>query len=146
SHQRADVVADSTVLVSGYHGAAEIIWKEEGTGEKWALVKIGLGEPLGVSFIVRLEQVGGEAGDNGESACTYTYDVYDLVTDEKLNKDGALAPQAPRPALTQMTDASHGFAYWSQSGDSLEVVLAEAFEQPTPRQIIDVVTSASCAA
>lgn len=145
-HPRADVVANSTRLTSGYHGAAEILWKEQGTGAKWALVKIGVGEPLGVSFIVRLEQVGGEAGDNGESACTYTYDVYDLVTNEKLNKDGALAPQAPRPALTQMTAASYGVAYWSQSGNSIEVVLAEAFEQPTPRQIIDVVTSATCAA
>jgi hypothetical protein len=42
-HQFADVGTSSTrtQLTSGWVGAAEILWKEEGTGVKWAIVRIG---------------------------------------------------------------------------------------------------------
>jgi len=41
-HPRADVKdSDTTQLLSGLTGAATILWKETGTGTKWAVVKIG---------------------------------------------------------------------------------------------------------
>lgn len=45
SHGFADVYDGySTGLKSGHHGAAQILWKESGTGAKWALVRLGLPE------------------------------------------------------------------------------------------------------
>jgi len=41
AHQFADIAEDETVLRSGATGAAAILWKEEGTGEKWAVVEVG---------------------------------------------------------------------------------------------------------
>lgn len=40
-HGFADVKADETVLVSTGAGGTVILWKEDGTGEKWAVVEIG---------------------------------------------------------------------------------------------------------
>ena len=41
-HQHADVDAGSTArLASGVAGSAQIAWVEEGTGEKWAVVRLG---------------------------------------------------------------------------------------------------------
>jgi len=146
THERADVEHDSTMLLSGHHGGAEILWKEEGEGLKWALIKVGIAEPLAITFDVRLEQVSGEAGDNCESDCTFEYDIYDIHTDEKLNKDG---PQGPiqsdiRPAKTQMIAATRGTAYWTVKENKIVVQLEEAFEEPTPRDQQYVVTGISC--
>ncbi len=41
SDRFADVVPDSTTLRSGPTGAAEILWAEEGTGTKWAIIRLG---------------------------------------------------------------------------------------------------------
>lgn len=42
SHRFADVKnSDSTKLKSSHCGSAEILWKESGTGTKWALVRLG---------------------------------------------------------------------------------------------------------
>jgi len=42
-HAYADIQPSGrNYLASGQHGAAIILWKESGTGTKWALVKIGL--------------------------------------------------------------------------------------------------------
>jgi hypothetical protein len=40
-HEFADLKADETVLVSTGSGGTAILWKESGTGEKWAVVEIG---------------------------------------------------------------------------------------------------------
>jgi hypothetical protein len=41
-HQFADVADnDATKLISADHGEAQILWKETGTGLKWALVRLG---------------------------------------------------------------------------------------------------------
>lgn len=43
SHTHADVTdGDATKLTSGFFGAAQILWKESGTGTKWAIVRLGL--------------------------------------------------------------------------------------------------------
>ena len=144
NHTRADVKAGSTTLESGHHGAAELLWHAPGTGEQWALIKIGLGVPLSVTFDVRLVQTGGSPGKNGESECSFTYHAYDVETNELLTTGGPLSPEAPRPAATKMIAATSGTAYWKVDGGALTLVLAEAFEQPTPRQVLDVVTGLSC--
>jgi hypothetical protein len=146
-HLRADIEHGSTTLKSGHHGAVEILWKESGEGLKWALLKHGVGEPLSITFIVKLVQVEGEAGVNGGADCTYAYDVYDLLSDEKLNKDDV--PRAPivtniRPSATQMTAATRGSAYWTVKDNQIVIELEEAFEAPTPRKVLDVVTAIEC--
>lgn len=40
-HAFADLKADETVLASAASGGTAILWKEDGTGEKWAVVEIG---------------------------------------------------------------------------------------------------------
>jgi hypothetical protein len=40
-HAFADVAPDETVLASAGTGGTVILWKEEGVGEKWALVEVG---------------------------------------------------------------------------------------------------------
>lgn len=42
-HTHADTFPDSQYLTSGFTGAARILWKEEGTGQKLAVVEIGPG-------------------------------------------------------------------------------------------------------
>lgn len=39
-HDRADIASGETDLASNYYGAAEILWKEDGTGPKRAVVRI----------------------------------------------------------------------------------------------------------
>jgi hypothetical protein len=40
-HTHADINdGDAATLKSGFYGAAQILWKEDGTGEKWAVVRI----------------------------------------------------------------------------------------------------------
>lgn len=47
SHTRADVKAsDNTKLASGSVGAAQIVWRETGTGTKWAIIRLGGEVPL----------------------------------------------------------------------------------------------------
>jgi hypothetical protein len=41
-HDRVDVdTAGGSKLVSQFYGAGEILWKESGTGTKWAIVRVG---------------------------------------------------------------------------------------------------------
>ena len=46
-HEYADVAnAQAAYMASGHSGAARILWAESGTGQKWALVRIGAGGGL----------------------------------------------------------------------------------------------------
>jgi hypothetical protein len=40
-HWRADVADGTARLTSNWYGGAEILWKESGTGDKWAVVRLG---------------------------------------------------------------------------------------------------------
>jgi hypothetical protein len=52
THDRADVdPAGGARLLSAYYGAAEIVWKETGTGTKWAVLRIGSWESPSVKAI-----------------------------------------------------------------------------------------------
>ena len=150
THLRADIEHDETMLLTGHHGGAEILWKEGGKGVKWALLKVGIAEPLAITFDVKLVQRYGEAGDNCEKDCTFTYDIFDIHTGEKLNGDD---PQGPiqsdiRPAKTKMIAATRGTAYWTvkevDGKPTIAVQLEEAFEEPTPRAQQYVVTGIEC--
>ncbi len=41
NHALAEIANGSTVLASAEHGSARILWKPSGTGEKWAVVRLG---------------------------------------------------------------------------------------------------------
>ena len=51
-HAFAEVARDETVLTSVGSGSAAILWKEEGVGEKWALVEVG--RPRGCRIVAIL--------------------------------------------------------------------------------------------
>ena len=96
-------------LFADPNGSASILWKEEGTGLKWAIVRFGNRQRMGV-FPVDLTQVGGAQGDEANPA-TWTYDVLDIATGETLESavDPVAAPRKwQRPAIGQMIAATFG--------------------------------------
>jgi len=46
----ADKYDSGSKLRSGWYGAAEILWKQSGTGEKWAVVRLGTLAPWPIRF------------------------------------------------------------------------------------------------
>lgn len=128
AHGWADVkAADLTQLNSGASGTAQIVYKEVGTGMKWAMVRLGAGASSGTR-VVNLTQRGGANG-NKTSAATYTYDLYERLADGtngvKLNAGSPLAPLKPRPNGTAVA-ATAGMAYMDPAE---EWKLAEAYEK-----------------
>jgi hypothetical protein len=41
SHTHVEIGDESTLLQSCFYGSAKILWKESGTGEKWAVIRLG---------------------------------------------------------------------------------------------------------
>jgi len=78
-------------LLGGLSGTAQILWKEEGTGVKWAVLR--LGNPSQPStFLALVTKDGGDAGNGdifqGDLAdCSYTYTVKTLDDQTILKKD-----------------------------------------------------------
>ena len=65
SHGYADIDdGDASHLASGDSGAAAILWKEAGTGEKWAVVKLGSPDGTVANFSTMLH-ISGDAGQPG---------------------------------------------------------------------------------
>jgi len=124
----------TTALTAVHRGSAEILWRESGTGEKWAIVRLGPRQPA-VTFAVDLEQVGGTQGDD-TTAASWTYDVTDAASGELLAS--AVDPTAPlhgwqRPSVGQMIAATKGTAHWDNDDELVldwinEMVDAEACE------------------
>ena len=80
AHRAADVDnSNATRLRSSTSGTASILWAEAGTGERWALVRLGGagGGAAATLLVVRLTKDGGAAGGSS-STCTYTYTVKTL--------------------------------------------------------------------
>ena len=125
---------DSAKLAAVHRGSAEILWREGGTGEQWAIVRLGPRQPA-VTFAVELEQVGGTQGDD-TTAASWTYDVYDAASWELLAS--AVDPTAlrhgwQRPSVGQMIAATNGTAHWDIDDELVldwinEMVDAEACE------------------
>jgi hypothetical protein len=114
AYQFADIFDGYTTgLFADPNGSASILWKEEGTGLKWAIVRFGTRQRMGV-FPVDLTQVGGAQGDEANPA-TWTYDVLDITTGETLESavDPVAAPHKwQRPAIGQMIAATFGYAHY----------------------------------
>ncbi|HUU90110.1 MAG TPA: hypothetical protein VM238_02750 [Phycisphaerae bacterium] len=125
-------------LKSGVSGAAFILWKESGTGEKWAVVKLGVPpDSLGSLFAVLVTKDGGVAGD-AATDCTFTYTVKDLLGAELAT---ALSPLRPRFAHTEYVEPgadSPGTAWYDAQGD---LQLLEAVEEVPKTDLVAVLTS-----
>jgi hypothetical protein len=125
-HVRADVKnTDATSLESGITGAAHILWKETGTGDKWALVAIGVPDsPAGV-FPVKVTHDGGTAG-SAVATCSFTYIVKDLAG---VELDTALTPaqaRLPNCEYAEPAADSYGLACYSAAG---ALVLLQAYQE-----------------
>ena len=110
-HEYADLDDGQTGwLASGISGSARILWKETGTGLKWAVVRLGVGCPPAL-FPVAVTVSGGSAGSPTED-CSLTYTVKDLNgtvlgTDltpqvERLTNVEYLQPPEDSPAVAYL--------------------------------------------
>jgi hypothetical protein len=118
-HKFADVSdGDTDKLKSGGSGAAQIIWKETGTGTKWAIVRLGAtGNQI---FMVKVYKDGGTAGDQTH-ACSFTYTAKTFAGDEL---DTGLTPTFnTRGAAGKMVVAADGTnATAFYDGDTLKLL------------------------
>jgi len=114
AYQFADIFdAYAVGLFADPNGSASILWKEEGTGLKWAIVRFGNRQRMGV-FPVDLTQYGGEQGDD-QNPATWTYDVTDPASGETLASavDPVAAPHKwQRPSVGWMIPATFGYAHY----------------------------------
>lgn len=118
-------------LKSGPSGSARILWKEDGTGEKWAVVLLAGGRKAGEVFPVNLSQVGGADGDETAQA-TWTYDVTDEATGQTLAEavDPTDAPHKhQRPSAGSMIAATGGLAHYKSDGTLVLDQVNEVAEQ-----------------
>jgi len=70
SHQYADIADGQVVLTSCSRGAAQVLWRETGTGLKWAVVRIGATSPA-AGDVTNPVVLGG----SGVTADTATWDI-----------------------------------------------------------------------
>jgi hypothetical protein len=133
AHRYARIIdGDSTMLQSADSGPVAMLWKETGTGTKWAVIRWG-GSAVRAVFPVALQQVGGVNGDE-DSIATWTYDVKDPVTDDTLAS--AVNPTASphkwvRPSVGLMHVATFGYAHYQSDGEGgRELVLGWINEHP----------------
>ena len=100
SHQFADIKdGEAASLESRDSSAATILWKESGTGLKWAVVHIA-GAVSPTFFPVTVTKDGGEAGD-ASTDCSFTYTVKDLASFEL---ETALTPECGRLPKTEYAE------------------------------------------
>lgn len=107
-----DVTENETGYLTSGGSGAEVLWSDESTRNRWAIIRIGSGRS--VLFPVKLEKTGGEQGDH-EKAASWTYKVTDALSDEKLEEevDPASDPhQWKRPNLGALTAATFGYAHY----------------------------------
>lgn len=130
NHWHADV-ADNVAanLKSAGGGAAQILWKESGTGVKWAVVRLGRWSPT--VFPVNLTQTGGSQGTNTTPA-SWTYSVIDPVTSQTLAT--AVNPTASphkwkRPSAGWMIAATFGYAHFNAQAQLVLGWINEMVEQ-----------------
>jgi len=136
-HRFADIRdAEASSLQSRESGAATILWKETGTGLKWAVVHVAGAMPP-VLLPVTVTKDGGDAGD-ADTDCSFTYTVKDLAGFEL---EAALAPECGRLPKTEYAEPSAdspAVAYRDASG-SLHLYHV-ASEVPVTK-VTEVVTS-----
>ena len=93
-HTHAEMSDGSSTLDSSPSGAAQIIWKESGTGEKWATIRIdgGLGqlaeitEPVNMFILDEDDRVGKfDTSDSGANLPIITTPKWVLAMDASMN-------------------------------------------------------------
>ncbi|NIA06900.1 MAG: hypothetical protein GWP14_04545 [Actinobacteria bacterium] len=113
----AEIVdGESDYLQSTFYGSATILWRNGGTGEQWAVVRMGKPPAM---LPVTLEQVGGEQGD-AQNVATWVYDVKDICTGEILleSVDPTVLPhQWQRPSAGWLVEATFGYAHFDSEGN-----------------------------
>ncbi len=123
SHKYADLeIGNTSRLQTGPAGCAQILWRETGTGTRWAVVRLGnTSGPAGDGnvFPVTLSQVGGADGTRTTMA-SWTYNVKKLGAAVDLLS--AINPtSAPhkykRESLGKRTTANFGLCALDESGD-----------------------------
>jgi len=134
-HVRADITdGEARSLNSCVRGSAQILWKEPGTGEVWALVDLVLHDVIDL-FPVKLTVDGGTPGDIN-TTCSFTYKVEDL--DDNLLGEG-LTPKTQRIPLCEYLQPgaqSEGVGYAEK--DNTFVLYHVAEERPKT-DLVDVV-------
>jgi hypothetical protein len=129
----AEIVdAQSGYLAARHHGSATILYREGGTGEQWAIVKLGSWRPA-AAFPVTLTKAD-PAGSQGtaSTAASWLYDVADAVTGETLAED--VDPTGShhlwrRPTVGQMVQATAGLAYWNANDELVITWINEVADQ-----------------
>jgi len=109
-----DIKENETGYLTSGGSGAEVLWSDESTQNRWALIRIGSGKST--LFPVKLEKTGGEQGDD-EEAASWTYKVTDALTDEKLEEDvdpTASPHQWKRPSIGAITAATFGYAHYDK--------------------------------
>jgi hypothetical protein len=115
-------------FTGGSSGGASVLWIEGGTGERWALIRIGHGD-VSTLFPVTLKKSGGEEGDE-KTATTWRYDVSHALTDESLAKDvdPTKSPhQWKRPSIGKITQATFGYAHCNDKEELIVGWINETF-------------------
>ena len=114
-----DIEEGETYFLSdNTRGGASILWIESGSGDKWALIRIGHGD-TSVLFPVVMENVTGGAGDH-ESQCDFKYDVFEFPkSGEALEKyvDPTSGDYYKRPEFVKMKEATFGIAFWDENNE-----------------------------
>jgi len=125
-HQFATAKASNTdELVSVQHGPFYILWRETGTGTRWAIVR--LGHIQTVLFPVLVTPTAGGTYGSNSTACNKTYDVTDL---NYVSLGTAKTPKRPRPQPGEIKivgDGAVGIAYYDENRN---IVLYDAGEVP----------------
>ncbi|MBN2585013.1 MAG: hypothetical protein JXL80_18270 [Planctomycetes bacterium] len=114
-HLWAEIKDGEVRLQSAASGSAVILWRESGTGEKWAIIHLAGALPP-VLFPVLVTKDGGSAGD-ADTDCSFTYTVKDLAGFEL---ETALAPECGRLPKTEYSEPSAdspAVAYRDSAGD-----------------------------
>jgi len=109
-----DIKENETEYLAAGGSGAEVLWSDDSTLNRWALIRIGSGKST--LFPVKLEKTGGEQGD-GEKAASWTYKVTDALTDEKLEEDvdpTSSPHQWKRPSIGAITEATFGYAHYDK--------------------------------
>ena len=107
-------------FTGGSTGGASILWIEGGTGEKWALIRIGHGD-VATLFPVMLKKSGGEAGDH-ETRCSFTYNVHEFPDSSGSTLAENIDPNANdkyyrRPDYGKFKEANFGLALYDEDGE-----------------------------
>ena len=126
-------------LKAGDSGAATIVWRETGSGVRWAIIRLG-GLASQSLFPVKLTLTGGAQG-SALIPATWTYDVADSITDESLvmGADPVAAPHNwRRPQVGQVTSATFGAAHYDADG---VLALDWINETPEPHAVFPIILS-----